>query len=373
LKILFDTQIFNNQKFGGISRYFTEIITGIKLKGHQAIPKKIFADNLPLRQNALSKLDLFTQTRYFRGKARINNLIEKYQENDIASKVKGGNYDIFHPTYYDPRFLDYKPKNKPFVLTVHDMIHELQLDNLFGCEHKETTGKKILIPEADHIIAVSQSTKQDILTLFPSVPEDKITVIHHGNPLENIQPAATNTFNPDYFLYVGMRNSYKNFNWLIKAISGYLIENELHLICAGGYPFSAEELKLIELLKLKGKIHFAGIECDSDLCALYKNAKCLIIPSLYEGFGMPILEAFSCDCPVLANASSSLPEIAGPAAIYFDAKEQDTILRGLDEIQQKDIRDRKLTAGKDQLKKFSWEKSVDQHIEVYRRLLNKTP
>lgn len=368
MKILFDAQTFNNQQFGGISRYFSEIITGIRNKGYQSIPKKIYADNLHLRQSSLSKFDLFTQIKYFRGKARISNVLKKNQENDIIRKIKEGNYDVFHPTYYDARFLDYKPNNKPFVLTVHDMIHEIYLDSLFGCEHKETTDKRLLIPEADHIIAVSESTKQDIMMLFPAVREDKITVIYHGNSLKINKLKNTSIFNSSYFLYVGMRNSYKNFDWLLKSISGYLLENDHHLVCAGGHSFSAEELKMIHLLKLSKRVHYSSIENDNDLYSLYKNAKSLIIPSLYEGFGMPILEAFSCDCPVLTNTSSSLPEIAGSAAIYFNTGERKTLLKGLDEIQQDDIRNDKLIEGKKQLGKFSWEKSVDQHIAIYKFL-----
>jgi len=364
IKILFDAQIFCNQKFGGISRYFSELMVGIKNDPHfENALHKFYTDNKHLQTYSFSKFSSFINLPYFRGKARINKFLVNQQQQTINKLLRDGKYNVFHPTYYDTEFLKYLPKNKPFVLTVHDMIHELLLDKLENI-HKETTDKQVLIPKASHIIAVSENTKQDILSLYPKINADKISVIYHGNSLKNSNSLKTKlTYR--YFLYVGLRNSYKNFNWLLQNIAPYLKKNQLNLVCAGGEYFNDAELLLIKQLNIEDQIHHVSISSDLYLVSLYKNAIALIFPSLYEGFGIPILEAFSCECPVILNNNSSLPEIAKDAALYFNVENPEGLLNHMNNIQGIEVRNRLIEKGKLQLKNYSWEKSVQEHLKIY--------
>lgn len=369
LRILFDNQIFNNQQFGGISRYFAELMDGIvNHHSHQLIPMKLFSTNFYLSDKNLLKYQFFLNTPKFRGKARINTFLTEKQNKLVTALIAKGEYDVFHPTYYDSKFLNFLP-NKPFVLTVHDMIHELYLDKNYKKVHSETINKRILIPKANHIIAVSQNTKNDILKIYPSISPEKISVIHHGSSLKADNHVLQMKLPEKYVLFVGHRDSYKNFCWMISALKNYLIDNDIKVICAGGRGFEENELKMLDEFGLINKVIHIPIDDDHKLAHLYEHAICFVYPSRYEGFGIPILEAFACKCPVITSNSSCFPEIAGNAALYFDLDKPIELLESLQVVQKPEQRSLLIAEGIKQLQKFSWEKSVSQHLEVYNNLI----
>src|SRR5579871_3448221 len=177
MKILFDNRIYKQQNFGGISRYFAELIKGIKTTaGFEAIPEFYYSKNIHLRDANLTHWNKLSDASPFTGKGHIENLIKKNEEKKIINFIRGNNFQVFHPTYYDTYFLDYLDTSIPFVLTIHDMIHELYYDPLLEQVGTLTINKKTLIAKATHIVAVSQNTKNDILRFYPETDKDKITV-----------------------------------------------------------------------------------------------------------------------------------------------------------------------------------------------------
>ena len=366
--ILFDKQIFNLQNYGGISRYFSEIIYGVSnSKGFHSKPNVFFSNNVHLKSKQKSNASFIYNLSKFKGKQRIISALNQRENRSIIKLLKNGKYDVFHPTYYLTEFLNYIPNDKPFVLTVHDMIHELYPDPNFIDYHNEVFNKSILIPKASHIIAVSEHTKNDILKLYPDINVDKISVIHHGFSFSDNKRALKNQLKKSYILFVGSRQYYKNFNWLISNISTFLKEQNIDLVCAGGGGFNIDELELIQSAKLETNVSHISIKNDQHLNSLYQHAFCFIYPSLYEGFGIPILEAFANSCPVILANSSCFPEIAGDAALYFDDKisllNQLTAL-----INSTLLKKNMINSGNDQLKKFTWSESVEKHLDVYRKI-----
>jgi len=218
--VLYDKQIFHLQKYGGISRYFSEIIHGIsKYEQVDVFPQNYFSNNEHLKTNQKYFLTSIYKYKNFKGKNRLIEYLNKRDDNHLNKIIKQGQYDIFHPTYNQTDFLNFIPNDKPFVLTVHDMIHELYPDPDFTDYFNDKLNKSILIPKATRIIAVSENTKSDILKFYPSIDPNKISVIHHGYSFSSYKNLEKSVIEKEYLLYVGGREFYKNFKWLISNIS----------------------------------------------------------------------------------------------------------------------------------------------------------
>ena len=369
MKILYDHQIYDTQKVGGISRYFSELM---KFNSFSELSLN-YTNNIYLQdkyfQNYNIQYNYFDNFFFhlkFRGKTRLFNLYNKlsHKDNKSISKnyLKKSNFDIFHPTYYDPYFLNYL-KKKPFILTIHDMIHEL-FKEYFISDIKTIKNKKRLIFAANRIIAISENTKKDIIKLFPAVKE-KITVIYHGSSFQQINEDIPKN---NYILFTGAREIYKNFNSFLQAIAPLLIKYNLNLICTG-QPFTHNEKKLINNLQIKDKISFI-FASESQLLELYSKATAFVFPSLYEGFGIPVLEAFASNCPAIISNTSSLPEIGGDAAVYFDPYSIDDMRNTIElVITSPELQKEMIKKGKELVKQFTWEKCARETMEVYKSLL----
>jgi glycosyltransferase involved in cell wall biosynthesis len=277
-------------------------------------------------------------------------------------------FDVFHPTYYNPYFLKYIYK-KPFVLTIYDMIHELY-PKLFSKKDKTPEWKKLLAQKADKIIAISKNTKKDILKLY-NVDENKIEVIYLGNSLKNDAFSTPNIKLPDNFiLFVGDRIGYKNFDFFIRSIAP-LLRNDasLYVVCSGGGKFSEKESNLIKELNIKNSVLQYSVD-DRILSYFYQKARVFVFPSLYEGFGIPVLESFSCGCPIALSMTSSLCEVAGDAALYLNPMDEFSIRETVSKIiYSEEIRKELQIKGFKQLEKFSWEKTAKDTLNVYRSLI----
>ncbi|WP_443936968.1 glycosyltransferase family 4 protein [Pedobacter sp. MW01-1-1] len=363
MKVLFDHQIFSLQRFGGISRYFANIFYGLKQSSkEQSSISVLYSQNHYIKDNpgffgeAIGKLLFKTQKKIY----KWNKKFSKY-------KIRKNNFDVFHPTYYEPYFLKYL--KKPFVITVHDMIHE-RFPHYYSADDVLASHKKICIENADHIIAISHATKNDILEYF-DIPENKITVIHHG-----FQPFAARKqdvviVEEQYLLFVGERGLYKNFNNFIKAVTPSLIKNKnLIVFCAGGGAFSGKEMMFLIESGVQHQVIQKSVN-DEILLSLYRNAIAFVFPSLYEGFGLPLLEAFYYDCPVVASNTSCFEEVCGNAALYFDPNSVESMRIQLEKIiNDESLADDLRLKGKLRLNFFSIEKSVSSTINVYRKFAN---
>lgn len=366
MKILFDYQIFSMQKFGGISRYYYELFCQFNKMDdiEYKIPIILSNNNYISDKKTTKHIDIFSSYQ-FRGKSRLFSSVNRL--NSIIN-ISQNKYDIFHPTYYDPYFLKYIG-SKPFVVTVYDMIHE-KFKDMFPQKDKTSHYKELLVKKAAKIIAISENTKKDIIDIF-GIDESKIDVVYLGNSMLVKTNISLNFKLPDkYILFVGNRSGYKNFERFIKSISKILSEDrDLYAICAGGGIFNNNEIYLLSELKIKNKVLQYNVN-DEELAYLYRNALAFVFPSLYEGFGIPILEAFACGCPVVCSNSSSFPEIAEEAAYYFDPYSENSINYAIIKVSEdRKLRNELINKGYEKLKEFSWEKTAEQTKKIYEDLL----
>lgn len=381
MKILFDSQIFDSQKYGGISRYFVELFKYFNKNNIiYELPIKDTRNEYLKNIEPFSGMDLSRRILFPNINFKLQRLFSKIYDlinpdsniNRVKGVLKRQDFDIFHPTYYSSYFLKHL-KNKPFVLTVHDMIHEIYPEYF---SNKQTIRlKKKLILRANKIIAISENTKKDILRFY-NIPEEKIKVIYHGNSLQSVisKPVNVPELPSKYILFVGARGIYKNFNFFVKSISSILNnDKEMYIVVAGGYSgqnaFSKDEQKLFKELHIENQIIHHTIN-DEVLAYLYQNALCFVFPTLYEGFGIPVLEAFACDCPAAISNTSSLPEVGGDAVIYFNPVDSESILNSIKTlVYNQKLRNELIFKGREQLKKFSWENTAKQTLEIYKESL----
>lgn len=358
MKVLYDHQRFSVQNVGGITRYFYGLINEFNNLDDIKVKLSILFSNNEYIQKYSNK---FFPKINFKGKRFL-----MYKINNIKAMfdVKKNDYDIFHPTYYDNYFLPFLKKK--LVVTVYDMYHELFLNN----KNNETIlQKKNLIYKADKIIAISQNTKNDILKLYNDINENKIKVIYLANSLsyKNIEKV---NLPEKYILYIGHRNKYKNFENLAKAFSKINFEREnLFLVCIGGGNFSKNEIIFLKQLNIYKNCISINVN-DNQLTYIYKNALALVFPSSYEGFGIPILEAFYCECPLILSNTSCLPEIAQDCAEYFDPNNIEEMKYKIEKvINDKEIRKELTNKGLIRLKDFSWKKTALETLKVYNSVI----
>lgn len=322
MKVLYDYQVFRMQKFGGISRYFYNLckynngLWDYKVQAN-------YLNNVYLDEISDNK-KCFIQ-RYFPGKWVF---IDGYNKINLLMNLSKSDFDIYHPTYY---YVDKISSSKPVLLTVHDFIHELFYDSFSKDQQKLVNIKKHAIHKADRIIAISQSTKNDLLKFYPEIPENKIDVVHHAVewiPAE--RHALSRDIDKPYILFTGQRWSYKNFILFSKAVAPLLKKYDLYLVCTGS-DFTQQEKQHLENIGITEKTLTVFAD-ENELKALYENALCFVFPSLYEGFGLPILEAFASNCPIAISNASCFPEIADDAALYFDPESESEICKTVENL-----------------------------------------
>ena len=380
MRVLYDHQAFTLQKYGGVSRCFVELYKNLSKEVNAQILVHE-CDNVYL--NAIGfhpkgyHFRHFICPWHFPGKYRLHIMADifrkhkfypDYNINYVFEELRKGDFDIFHPTYYSDYFLPYL-NGKPFVLTIHDMIPELY-PQYYGQDDFQIVMKRKLAPLAEAIIAVSENTKQDIIRIL-GIPKEKIHVIYHGSSLSKVKETSR-PFPYPYILYVGARWTYKNFIPFVKSIAPILKRRkDLYVICTSS-DFVYEENALFEELGIENRIIHQWIENDDDLYALYHHALCFVYPSEYEGFGIPILEAYQADCPVILNRRSCFPEIANDAALYFDMDaNHNNLAEIMDSFLEMNRNDKEVLLKKQRqrLSIFSWKQSAKQLTKVYHSII----
>lgn len=363
MKILYDHQAFSGQKYGGVSRYFCELMKNLPSE-HQFELSLISTENhyIQKNKNKFRKMN-FLPEKNFKGKGTILKKLHSLNQYYSIHLIKTNNFDLFHPTSYDNYFLN--KLKKPFIITVHDLIN-IKFKDTFNIDDEIGFQMRRLINKANRIIAISENTKNDLVE-FLNINPDKIDIIHHGYNKKNndlFTKKVTNSFDK-YILFVGARSQYKNFKPLAEAISKLMkTEMNLKLICVGR-PFNYEENLLLSKLGIADQTKALYVN-DDTLNDLYSNALLFVYPSLYEGFGMPILEAFANNCPVCLSNTSCFPEIAGNAGSYFDPNDQESILFAVKNvIYNNNYAEELVLAGQERLKSFSWGKAAKETISSY--------
>ncbi len=370
MRVLYDHQILYLQKYGGISRYFYELISSLRL----LYPKDIYKVKAVISQNYYFK-DMVPQRKIRKHGNKWFNETGVYLEL-AGSRLLGKGVDIFHPTYYDTDYISGKMKgNMKTVITVHDMTHERfmaedpQYDQ--ASVRRTIELKKRAMETADAIITVSEATKKDMLMIYPGLVSKPVRVIHHGydalNTMSYERPdpeTGPEAFAKGrYVLFVGERKGYKRFDSAIKAVGLLGKEHEdISILCAGGGKLSAKESELVRENGLENKVIQKNMT-DEELMAAYRNAVCFIYPSECEGFGIPVIEAFRCSCPVILRRTSCFPEVAGEAALYFENEEE--LAERIRSIASGETKKKMTEAGRERLNLFSWEKTARQTHDLY--------
>ena len=359
MKILYDYQTFKF-RFSGIARYHYELSKGLEINGIETQIATLFTQSEYLLKDPRYKVFNILGYKKFRGRFKISNFVEDSNQKYAVSQVKKNRYDLFHPTYYDSYFLPYL--HKPLVITIHDFVHE----KFDPARTGDIANKRLLIEKADKIIAISQNTKNDILTFY-NPPEEKVQVIYHG--IHNIKMQYLNNPYGSYILFVGDRKGYKNFTNFLKATAQILKKDQkLRLVCTGN-PFTEEEKGLINSFAITNQIIQIPAS-DQALNSLYRHARVFVYPSFYEGFGMPILEAFSNECPICISNASCFPEIAQDAACYFDPASVESIQHAIEKtIYDDDFRNILIERGNKLRTNFSWEKTIQQTLKLYHQVI----
>lgn len=369
MKIIYDHQIFSRQKYGGISRYFHEISNRIpELRGDDV---EIFA---PLHVNAYGKNSNKPSLNGIRLGKFPGSAIAFGLANAVAGNIfvrSRKNVAIFHETYYST--IDYAPSSAKRIITVYDMIHEL-FPGSFSKADRTRWIKKSAVLRADHVICISECTRRDLIRLT-DIPVEKTSVVYLGQSLTESHDsnAALPNFPKPYLLYVGKRHGYKNFECLIAAYGqSTSLKREFSIVCFGGGQLTIDESSIMRRIGLRP----ADVVClagdDSMLAGLYSSASALIYPSLYEGFGIPPLEAMARGCPVICTNTSSLPEVVGGAAELFDPRSQDALRDAIERVVNSSTNSRRLIAlGYERIKTFSWDKCAQNTLNEYNRVLER--
>lgn len=356
MKILYDYQAFI-QRYGGVSRYAVELIRHLSRDVNPILPK-ILSDNIYMREVGLRSFS-FYKNNHSSLKYDIYKALNIQQS---LCTLHRGKFDIFHPLFVNPYFIGHT--KKPVVITMHDLNHDKFPDLLPKTDIVMAKEKKVC-DRADAIIAISQETKLDLMK-FHNVPEEKITVVYHGMNQDLIVNQQKRLHPNPYLLYIGGRNAYKNFETFLKGFS--MLKSEIDLVCTGA-PFSEKEKHLMMELGIKDRV-FQRFVSDDELSNLYCHAEAFVYPSLGEGFGFPILEAYRCSCPCIVSDLLCFHEVAGDAACYFDKNSPDDMAYVIDKTLSDSSKLKSMKEkGISQLRKFTWEKCARETEHVYKMLL----
>lgn len=354
------------------SRAFNSIRTGTENYSYQLL-------------KALSKIDQIN-TYYIYLRSQVPNL-EKWPKNFIFKEINWPRLwtqvGLAIQTFKDPLEVLFIPSHtlpvirKPglkTVITVHDLgseylpsMHQLKQRlylSFMQQQQLKTAGK---------IIAVSNATRDDLIKRVGISP-DKISVVYEGYDEKSFKPIKNDVLinslrqyglrKQEYFLFVGTVQPRKNLERVIKAFAEYR-QVVTKLVIVGQRGWLSEEIyKLPKKLGIEKQVKFLGYVPDQELSTLYSGAKTLVFPSLFEGFGLPILEAQACGCPVITSKVSSMAEIAGKGAILVDPYSIDDIVKGMERLQGTGYRGQLIKKGFENIKGFSWEKCARETLSI---------
>ena len=357
------------------SRAFVSKKTGTENYSYQLLKALVRTDKVNkyivfLRPNTNISYTAVQQMLQFPGNFEFKTIGWKrfWTQGGLALQTFRDKLDVlFVPSHTLPIFK--KPGLKTLI-TVHDLgseylpyMHQLK-QRLYL-----TYMQRYQLKTASKIIAVSKATKTDLVKRV-GIDPTKISVVYEGYDNKLFKPAKNDTLVDSlrpYYLFVGTVQPRKNLERLIVAFSHQ--PSAFRLIIAGSKGWlSDKSYKLPKKLGIEERVKFLGYVPDEKLPALYSGAQALLFPSLFEGFGLPILEAQACGCPVITSNISSMPEIASPpaggGAIYVDPYSIDDIVKGMEKIKIQDTRNKLIKAGFENVKRFSWEKCARETLKV---------
>lgn len=361
MKIYYDYQIFLHQKFGGISKYYINLINNLD----QEVQKLIVA---PFHRNYYLKNqnENVKKFKYFDIKKKNITTISRFLNKNYTKLLY--NYqtpDVFHFTYFNEKY--YLKKKSSYVMTMYDLIKEKFYSDQFKYEK---INKIKYFNCMDKIICISENTKKDLMDYY-NLPKELIEVVHLGVSFNKDYIKIDSKLpNKPYLLFVGDRSRYKNFkNFIFAYIKSERLKKDFDVLCFGGDEFQMEEINFFKESGINQKIkQITG--GDLELNYVYKNARCFIFPSFYEGFGLPLLESMNMDCPVVCSNTSCFPEVANNAAMMFDPHNIENLIYEIESVAYDDQKISDLIIkGRKNINNFSWKKCADHTLKVYKSVI----
>ncbi len=364
MRILFDGTAFNNSHQRGVQRVFVELLRRMParhratLRSRTAVPGDLprNVDRLPVPR--IASLPIWRSIHARWAWRRHRRILETY--------------DLFIPTY----FTHPGSVRLPVVLPVYDMIPE-RLPGLCGSwGDQEVKVKGQAIARADHFIAISQATADDLVAFYPRCA-GRVSVVHLGaehlprSSAELREAPARTGASGGQLLFVGRRGGYKNFQVLLEAAALPQWPSDVTLLAVGGGDFTASESLLIDRLNLRQRVRHAGFVSDEQLGRLYAAALAAVVPSLLEGFGLPLVEAQCRGTPLLCTDAPVFREIAGEGALYFRSNDPADLLRVLPQVRQPSTREAVLRAAAVNTQRFSWDRAAQQTWQILESVLQR--
>jgi len=359
--------------FPGIGRYTYNLVTRLPELAPETDFVLLHNPRLPNTRYDVEKLARQDNLRLLSVDIPTRSLQEQYQLRSLAKTLS---LDLFHSPYYVMPYWVHCPS----VVTMYDlipMIYPQYLPHRWSAWIFRATAS-LAMRRANQIIAISESTKRDLVRFF-GIPEDRIGVTHLAAD-EKFRPLGSEQLEKiigtyglpgRYILYLGINKPHKNLAFLLRVFRE--LRTGAKLVLAGKEdPRYLQPREETRRLGLGGRVVFLGDVPEKDLPMIYNGAEVFVFPSLYEGFGLPVLEAMACGTPVVCSSSSSLPEIVGDAAVILDPQDTGAWVAALTEVlENEQLREDRKAKGLAQAKKFSWNKTARETLDVYQSVLSR--
>lgn len=362
MDVILDGYIYYLQKVGGISRIFNEILPIIcelddafSFKVLMHARKSDFSEKI--EQILIPNLE-----KYLRLKKLRRDFSPILNDFLVSQKIKQTKNKIFHSTYYRS-LTSWQGKQ---ICSVYDLIYERYADT-FPDSHDVIHLKAQAFKQSDRLLCISRTTKEDLIYYY-NIPGEKIFI----SPLacsDQFKPVGSAQINfhmgTPFILYLGGRSTYKGFADLVKAYSQWNLRHDLNLVVIGK-EWTKQEAETIFNAGIKDRVLLLDKINDHQLCDLYNQARAFVYPSHYEGFGIPLLEAMACGCPIIASDIPSTREVAGNIPFYFEVTNPESLRNSLATCVENNARNtEQVKAGLKWAKQYSWKKTAQSFMDAY--------